>query len=101
MIQSAYHTDPGEVTGIASEFLDYRTVSISWGPPSPGPTNGYRVDVLTAGITETLNEHRLSFTTELPLGNHTIEVSALSQHFHSIPVLTSVTVRGEGICMYI
>ena len=89
--------DVGVVTDLAAKWIELPMVLVTWTAPSPAPSGGYRVKVLSEGISDITAETFLNFTIS-HFGVYTIQVEALSmQHCPSDAVKVNVTVmKGDA-----
>ena len=88
------YTAYGNVRNLLAEVVGYRSLLVTWTPPSPAPPLGYHLSVPTANITVAVIM-ATSYIAEVPRGLHTIQVRPRSMHYISEVVSTNVTVRGE------
>ena len=76
-------------------------VIVSWTVPTPpGDTTGYRVYYTTDNMIETsieTNSSPITLTSLEPLNEYNISVVGLSEHFSSVPIISSIFL-GQFIC---
>ena len=72
-------------------------VEVSWTAPSPPPSRGYRITVISSDISTGIDTMSTALNISAAPGVHNIRLVALSQHFPSEEVgPVEVTVLGEG-----
>ena len=72
----------------------FNTVEVSWIPPSPPPSQGYRITVYSLDTSLDVNAVTSPHTLSLQTGLYSIQIAALYDNSSSIAGPVNVSIRG-------